>query len=1461
MHFNADSRMLSDVVKKLNVGEEYFWSPDRLVPFEHWVGHIPFIFWLFKNFKPGRFVELGTHRGNSYCAMCQAVQRFNLASVGSAIDSWKGDIHMVPEPGLYEELAAYHDPKYQSFSTLLRTTFDLARDSFADKTIDLLHIDGTHTYEAVKHDFENWFPKLTDSALVLFHDIEVRRDDFGVWRLWEELKARYATFSFHHSHGLGVLAVGDIPNKEINLLFSKSEDHSFVATVRNLFSARGNALIDLLLKDELASSLSEAEMNFEARVSSLARENSVLTDSISRLTDALNSERKKLSVERRERIQQSEIAQLRSSQLIDERAHKFQLELSLNELRNSTSWRVTAPVREIVDRSPFLRKLIRQTIKAGWWTVTGQLRSRLKARREFLRQQGASSQVVKHAGSGIQAIPYYVDPKVPPQPEKYKRQSIAVHVHAFYSDVLDEILSRLASLPTEFDLFISVPNTVKWLNPSRLEKEIKEKLTYANDVIVKIVPNRGRDIAPFIVEFGDELLNYDIIGHFHTKKSPHNPELGDWQQLIFDCLFGGVNDTKHYLEHLLSMLDEDVKFISPQRFPYMEVHHNGWSGNREIAADILKNYTTLDIDDFPETVFAEGMMFWARSDALETFLRLPLTYDDFPEEPIGSDGTIAHALERIVFLLDGNKDKKILQIQRPDFTEKSDLYEDQRDYTSEIVRDDIKVLSYYLPQFHPIPENDEWHGLGFTEWTKVQAANPLFKGHYQQHVPHEDLGYYIIKNKEVLHKQASMMKKAGVYGQIFYHYWFSGRLILEGPSRILLDNKEIDMPFCFCWANENWTRRWDGSENEVLLAQVYSAEDAKNFISYLIPFFKDHRYIKVDGRPVLHVYRPSSITNIDEYLAIWRIECEKAGLERPFVVATLAAGASNPHDYGMDAGAERVLYDWTNGVVPEITAEVERYTEIEGRIFSYDSIADYYQAELHNDDFFRFPSIVPNWDNTPRYQRRAHVLHGSTPGRFQTWLEELIVRATNTLPSDRRFILVNAWNEWAEGAHLEPDARFGYAYLNSVGRALSKKPYKAPGQPAKVTHRLASAVRRAKANGSVLMVTHNWGGGVERHVHDMAKILRDDGVVTLLMQADPVGGDNLIVKEIMADREVAVATFSLDDDFSFLSELLTALSTRLVHVHHVIGLPMFFTDWLMLACSRAGIKYDVTLHDYFFICPKIHLVTTAGDYCGEPDAASCNECISKAGAPFGAKSIELWRSRSKKFLASARQCYVPDIDVANRLRKYFPFIEFLVRPHPEKRCDDNSLRMKKPRDRSQEQHVLVVGHMVAHKGSNLLYECAKYAKDNRIPLRFTVLGISDRIADFEALGNVKVTGNFTADQFLELVDSVDSGIAFFPTLIPETYSYALTEVVMAGFYPVAFDVGVIGSRLRGLGWGELISPDMRHNIPELVRRLMNVKRRPRTQSVEELLNGRAYPEVLSSYYQINSSIIDRRLEL
>lgn len=722
------------------------------------------------------------------------------------------------------------------------------------------------------------------------------------------------------------------------------------------------------------------------------------------------------------------------------------------ELLGSTSWRVTAPVRFLGRITQFAKRLIWvapkvvwkkgliKSLKAGYrvWRTAGLLgiRAHLVAleRQQSIHFQASEENAPK---TDLNIVPLYVDPDLASQQldtASLPKQRVAVHLHLFYLDLLDEMLERLRLIPQEFDLFISIANKK---DVKQVQKQVQAAQTKVQQLVIEAVPNRGRNFGPLIVQFGERLAQYDVVGHFHSKKSPHNEKLADWCSQILNDLLGKPNDTAARIGYYFEQLAGGTKFIYPAgRLEFIK-HPSGWDDNYEKSRLLLERFTDISIDHYPQVEFPEGAMWWARGDALHQLLTLPLKFNDFEAEPIGADGSLAHALERLVFILSAHQPGPLLRIEHGDSVTDYSWYETQQDFSDKIVHQDIKVLSYYLPQFHYTPENNEWHGDNFTEWTKVSAANPLFFGHYQQHIPHKDIGYYLLDKPETLKRQAEQMRQAGVHGQIFYHYWFTGRMILEKPAQMLLENKDIDMPFCFCWANENWTRRWDGNESEILLGQDYSAEDAKGFIQYLIPFFKDERYIRVDGRPVLMVYRPSSIPDPKQYQEVWAQECEAAGLKAPYMVAVLTRGATSPNDFGMDAGTERALHDWTAGNAPEIKQSLHAYRPINGTVIHYKDVANYYMGQQQAKDFTYFRNLVPQWDNTARYGSEAYVVHGSTPQMFQDWFKNMVAYSQKHLPADRRFVIINAWNEWAEGAHLEPDNRYGYSYLNSIGRVLS----------------------------------------------------------------------------------------------------------------------------------------------------------------------------------------------------------------------------------------------------------------------------------------------------------------------------------------------------------------------------------------------------------------------------------------
>ncbi|MER9397242.1 glycoside hydrolase family 99-like domain-containing protein [Mesorhizobium sp. M0615] len=361
----------------------------------------------------------------------------------------------------------------------------------------------------------------------------------------------------------------------------------------------------------------------------------------------------------------------------------------------------------------------------------------------------------------------------------------------------------------------------------------------------------------------------------------------------------------------------------------------------------------------------------------------------------------------------------------------------------------VRVIAFYLPQFHPIPENDQWWGQGFTEWTNVTPAKPQFVGHYQPHIP-DDLGYYDLRDVAVQRRQIELAKLYGVEGFCFYFYWFGGKRLLERPVENWLQDKTLDLPFCLCWANENWSRRWDGLDHELLVAQVHSPEDDLAFIAEVAPYLRDPRYIRVDGKPLLLVYRPSLLPAAAETARRWRIWCRENGVGEIFLAYTQSFESVPPGRYGFDAAVE---FPPNNSAAPNVTRTVMPLqqdfatTVYDWSVFPERS--ENYSRREHS----HFRSVCPGWDNTARRQHGGSVFINNTPALYRRWLENAI---EDTLAHVRepteRLVFVNAWNEWAEGAHLEPDIETGYAYLQATRDALEAASRKSKPRIAIVSH-------------------------------------------------------------------------------------------------------------------------------------------------------------------------------------------------------------------------------------------------------------------------------------------------------------------------------------------------------------------------------------------------------------------------
>lgn len=357
---------------------------------------------------------------------------------------------------------------------------------------------------------------------------------------------------------------------------------------------------------------------------------------------------------------------------------------------------------------------------------------------------------------------------------------------------------------------------------------------------------------------------------------------------------------------------------------------------------------------------------------------------------------------------------------------------DYKPISSEVPpRTDVQLVAYYLPQFHTTAENDEWWGKGFTEWRNVVRAFPVFEGHYQPRLPGE-LGYYDLRLPDVMRRQVELAKLYGISAFCFHFYWFGGRRLLEGPLDHYLATADLDLPFCLCWANETWSRRWSGREQDVLLAQRHSAEDDIAVIRGLDKYFRDPRYLKIDGKPVFTVYRASLFPDLKATIARWRAEMTRLGYPGIYLIATNAFDFSGHEDVGFDALSEFPPH----GIrTPNVESDMAvAPIKKGGRIRHYPDVVAAEEAKRKGSGVVH-PGVMPSWDNSARSPTSAQIYHGSTPALFEEWLGHAMQRAQAN-PANERLVFINAWNEWGEGAYLEPDLRYGYAYLEACAEAL-----------------------------------------------------------------------------------------------------------------------------------------------------------------------------------------------------------------------------------------------------------------------------------------------------------------------------------------------------------------------------------------------------------------------------------------
>lgn len=339
----------------------------------------------------------------------------------------------------------------------------------------------------------------------------------------------------------------------------------------------------------------------------------------------------------------------------------------------------------------------------------------------------------------------------------------------------------------------------------------------------------------------------------------------------------------------------------------------------------------------------------------------------------------------------------------------------------------VRSFAFYLPQFHPIAENDEWWGKGFTEWTNVTAAKPVYVGHAQPRLP-RDLGFYDLRLSQSREAQAEIARAHGIDGFIYYHYWFSGRRVLEQPFEGMLQSGKPDMPFALCWANEDWRRNWDGRSGDVLLAQNYSEQDDREHMRYVTQAMRDERYIRIDGEPLFMVHRVALLPNPARTAEIWREEARNAGVGEIFLAysESMERIAETPQQIGFDAAVE-FAPDWqaTPGTFYE-TLETHNYLDMASAMLA-----------KPDPGYRRFAGVTPSFDNTPRKGMNGYILTDSHPDLYKGWVASTVMREIER-GNNEVILFVNAWNEWAEGAILEPCSVWETSYLEAHAAGVAQ---------------------------------------------------------------------------------------------------------------------------------------------------------------------------------------------------------------------------------------------------------------------------------------------------------------------------------------------------------------------------------------------------------------------------------------
>lgn len=600
--------------------------------------------------------------------------------------------------------------------------------------------------------------------------------------------------------------------------------------------------------------------------------------------------------------------------------------------------------------------------------------------------------------------------------QRERLNEIAVVVHVFYPEIWEEIRHYLNNVEEGFDLYVSLIQG----QSEHIEKNIKYHYPNAH---ILIFPNHGRDVFPFTEFLKAGVLDcYELVCKIHTKRSLHRVDGDDWRRKLYDGLLGSAQLVSNICAHMRH--DPDVGMVVPDGYIY---NAEFMGSNADAMLALLKKVDLkCNIEDM---IFPAGNMFWASATIIQFLKALHLSARDYELELGQLDGTMGHAIERYAGIACSEAAQKMITTSQVTPTP-ADVYDGSNH----------KLIAFYLPQYHPIPENDKWWGKGFTEWRNVEKALPSYDGHNQPRRP-TDLGFYDLRVDDIRYEQAELAKKFGVDAFCYYHYWFDGKTMLDLPLNRLIES-DVDFPFCICWANENWTRSWDGLNKDVLLPQTYNDSVMKQYPHDVYKYLADDRYLRFNGKPIFLIYKIMDIPKPKKTIEYWRKVWKDLGIGEVHI----AAVRSFPNQDQVaiaDLGVDAFVDFPPHSIAPYVTpASVETVDGFEGFIYNYkDAVEGDLNRYEHEDSTDVHRGVMGAWDNTARRGKRAHLTYGASPITYRSWLRRSLVQDAARNPNRERLTFINAWNEWAEGTYLEPDQRYGIGFLEATrsARALSRK--------------------------------------------------------------------------------------------------------------------------------------------------------------------------------------------------------------------------------------------------------------------------------------------------------------------------------------------------------------------------------------------------------------------------------------